>query len=154
VAVVSAGLPATAANPRLAAASERELLALEAEIYQAWEHLGSVCDIVATAEGRLYKWKRKPQTNNAGSDAERAQSFPSARGQWGGLEGRLGRRYERDSAEHTRALSAWEARHEAAKGESGYNRADTLGDLANKSRLSAAKEAMANTRGITIEGSL
>jgi hypothetical protein len=68
-----------------------------------------------------------------------------------GLKADLGAAYERDSAEHTRALSAWEARHEAAKEESGYNRADTLGDLAN-SRLSAAKEAMANTRGITIEG--
>lgn len=48
-------------------------------------------------------------------------------------------------------MKAWDERHEAAKEESGYNRADALAESAH-SRIKAATEAMASTRATTIEG--
>ena len=57
-AVASAVIPASAGAVLASTDGElAKLLALEAEIFQAWEHLGSTCDILAAAEGRLHAWQ-------------------------------------------------------------------------------------------------
>lgn len=60
-AAASAVLPASAGTAlALTAGSEiEEPRALEAEISQAWEHLGSVLDIFEQAEKRLAVWKEQ-----------------------------------------------------------------------------------------------
>jgi hypothetical protein len=55
------------------------------------------------------------------------------------------------SAEHHRAVSAWEARRDTAKEETGYNRANELAGQVNN-RLSDAVMAMCDTPAMTMEG--
>jgi hypothetical protein len=149
----AATLPALAVPLAVAGAmpdaSERKLLALEAEIYQAWEHLGS--KILETAENAQHEWneqnprptmrdptKAESRTLRLGfANDERVPSF--------------GEEYERDEADHKRALAEWEARHEAAKEDTGYNLAHELEEEANE-RLDEAIMAMCDAPATTLEG--
>jgi hypothetical protein len=168
-AAASAVLPASAGTAlALTAGSEiEELRALEAEISQAWEHLGSVLDIFEQAEKRLAVWKeqnpkpvvrecklysqdeadaaiRQAQERDARDPSFRSPSFiyvPVANAD-----------YKAAWREHEEAMKAWDERHEAAKEESGYNRADALAESAH-SRIKAATEAMASTRATTMKAS-
>ena len=148
-AAASVAFPASAG----AGVSELEQLhALEAEIYQAWEHLGSVCGILGEAEDALWKWEKqnpKPRGREP-TRAELSQYLQQTLGEQGS-KASFGAAYEQDGTEHKHALAAWEARHETAKEESRYNRACKLEDLANE-RLSVAIEALAGTRTTTLEG--
>jgi hypothetical protein len=153
-AIASAALPASAgaALAMSAGTCEHELLAFETEISQAWEHLGSVCGIHEVAEKRLAAWQNanpKPTLREPTTAEKKDFLHRVLNGE--GLSAKFGEDYEKASAEHERALKAWKTRHEAAKQESGYNRAHELEGLAN-SRLRAAIEAMAVTRARTVEG--
>ena len=129
-AAASVAFPASAG----AGVSELEQLhALEAEIYQAWEHLGSVCGILGEAEDALWKWEKqnpKPRGREP-TRAELSQYLQQTLGEQGS-KASFGAAYEQDGTEHKHALAAWEARHETAKEESRYNRACKLEDLANE----------------------
>jgi hypothetical protein len=139
------------------------LLALEAEISQAWEHLASVCDILAVAESRMAAWQKanpkptirehRPYSQNKADDAirraqERAQGNPSDDFIFATI---ANADYKAAHAEHEVAMGDWRARHEAAEEETGLNRAHELEGLAHE-RLRAAINAMASTRAATIEG--
>jgi hypothetical protein len=136
-------VPAAVAGAR-PVASERKLLALEANIYRAWEHLDS--NILAEAEGRFWEWETanpKPKMREA-TKQEALAFFQSG-------YSTMGAEYEQASAEHDRAMAEWEARHEAAKEDTGYNRAHELETAAND-RLDAAIMAMCDTPATTMEG--
>jgi hypothetical protein len=150
-----ATLPALAAPAAVAgampAASEQKLRALEAEIYLAWEHLGSVLEIhLGAAETRLHDWK-KANPKPIMRDPTKAESRTLRLAFANGGESSFGEEYEKEYAEHKRVLSAWEVRHETAEKETGCNRAHELESLASE-RLDAAIMAMCDTPATTIEG--
>ena len=61
-----ATLPALAVPGAMPIASERNLLALEAEIRQVWDHLGSVCEVLAGAEERMHAWEKATPNRQCG----------------------------------------------------------------------------------------
>jgi hypothetical protein len=146
-----ATLPALAVPTAVAMlSSEGKLLALEAEIYQAWKHLGSVLDTVATGEAALHKWEKqnpKPIMRDPTKAESRVLRLAFAEGG----EASFGEEYEKEYATHKCALSAWEARHETANEDTGCNRAHELASLASE-RLDAAIMMMCDTPATTIEG--
>src|SRR5436190_2005039 len=119
---------ASAALPTAAAAFEQadELSssrALEAEVSQGWEYLGSACAIFAPAEQKLWAWEkqnpkptmREPTPAESKEFMRRLTQRMTEPGPW--QPSTYGDAYKKDEAEYERALAAWEQRRESAKEE-------------------------------------
>jgi hypothetical protein len=155
-AVASVTLPAAIANTGPADASERELLALESEMSHVWEHLGAALDLYDVAETRVAAWtKANPKPTLREPTKAETKHFRQHIGRQLAdgepLRANYGGEYEKAEAAHKRAIEGWEAAHEKAEEELGYNRADQLVRLA-WARIDALREAMTAIRATTLEG--
>jgi hypothetical protein len=153
----AATLPALAVPAAVTGAmpdtSESKLRALEAEIYQAWDSLGSVLEILEAGEKALSEWEKqnpKPESGEL-TQGEIQMLYRRLMGEKGPPDDSCAAEYEKNKVERKRVMAAWETRHEAAKEETGYNRANQLESQAGD-RLGAAIDAMCDTPATTMEG--